>query len=163
MNEPTSHSHHHGFLRQAIRLAKEKMRDNEGGPFGAIIVRGDEVIGRGWNRVTSTNDPTAHAEIVAIRDACAHLGIFSLKGCEIYCSCEPCPMCLSAILWARIERIHYAATSADAAAAGFDDSAIAEELRRPIEERTINMLAALRDEAAGAFTEWLSKEDRVDY
>jgi len=102
------------FLREAIRLSIEKMEANEGGPFGAVVVRNGEIIGRGWNQVTSTNDPTAHAEVVAIRDACSHLKTFSLAGCEIYSSCEPCPLCLAAIYWSRLDAIYYAATCDDA-------------------------------------------------
>src|SRR5476649_2015775 len=110
------------FMREAIRLALSKMRGNHGGPFGAVVVREGVIVGRGWNRVTSTNDPTAHAEVVAIRDACSRLKSFSLAGCEIYTSCEPCPLCLAAIYWSRLGGIYYAATCGDAAAAGFDDA-----------------------------------------
>jgi len=109
------------FLREAIRLSLEKMEAGDGGPFGAVVVQNGRIVVRGWNRVTSTNDPTAHAEIVAIRDACANLNTFSLAGCQIYTSCEPCPMCFAAIYWSRLERIYYAATGQDAEAAGFDD------------------------------------------
>lgn len=151
------------FLREAIRLSFEKMHANEGGPFGAIIVRGDEIVGRGWNRVTSTNDPTAHAEIVAIRDACSRLKNFCLTGCEIYSSCEPCPLCLAAIYWARLDRVYYAATCADAAAAGFDDQNFYRELTLPMTERSIPMMQSLRDEALAALTAWIKKEDRVQY
>src|SRR5262245_29961376 len=124
------------FLREAIRLSIDKMQANEGGPFGAVIVRDGQIIGRGWNRVTSTNDPTAHAEIVAIRDACSRLKTFSLAGCEIYSSCEPCPLCLAAIFWARLDRIFYAATCEDAAAAGFDDGILYRELALPVANRS---------------------------
>jgi tRNA(Arg) A34 adenosine deaminase TadA len=151
------------FLREAIRLSVEKMQANEGGPFGAVVVRGQEVIGRGWNRVTSTNDPTAHAEVVAIRDACAGLGTFSLAGCAIYCSCEPCPLCLAAIYWARLDRIYYAASRDDATAVGFDDAHFYAEIARPAAERSIPAEQALRDEACVALREWLNKEDRVRY
>ena len=119
------------FLREAIRLSLEKMEAGEGGPFGAVVVQNGEVVGRGWNRVTSTNDPTAHAEILAIRDACRRLETFSLAGCEIYSSCEPCPMCFAAIYWARLERIYYAATCKDATAAGFDDTPLYEQFTLP--------------------------------
>src|SRR5690606_30414999 len=118
------------FLRAAISLSLEKMQANEGGPFGAVIVRDGEIIGRGWNRVIATNDPTAHAELVAIRDACSQVKTFSLAGCELYTSCEPCPMCLAAILWARLDCVHYAATADDAAAAGFDDQHLYNEIRK---------------------------------
>jgi guanine deaminase len=151
------------FLREAIRLSIEKMEANEGGPFGAVIVRDGQVIGRGWNRVTSTNDPTAHAEIVAIRDACSRLKTFSLTGCAIYSSCEPCPLCLAAIYWSRLDGISYAATCADAAAAGFDDQSFYRELAKPAGDRSIPTEQALRDEACVAFKAWMKKEDRVEY
>ena len=139
------------------------MGAGEGGPFCAVVVRDGQIIGRGWNRVTSTNDPTAHAEVVAIRDACAHLQTFSLAGCEIYASCEPCPLCLAAIYWSRLGRIYYAATCADAAAAGFDDQALYRELALPAADRSIPMEQALREEAGVAFASWLAKEDRTRY
>ena len=151
------------FLREAIRLSLEKMEAGEGGPFGAVVVRGGQIVGRGWNRVTSANDPTAHAEIVAIREACARLNTFSLAGCEIYTSCEPCPMCLAAIYWARLERIYYAATCQDAAAAGFDDGNFYRELTAPPGSRSIPMVQDLRQEACEAFRTWLGKADRVAY
>lgn len=151
------------FLREAIRLSIEKMEANEGGPFGAVIVREGQIIGRGWNRVTSTNDPTAHAEVVAIRDACAHLQTFSLAGCEIYASCEPCPLCLAAIYWSRLDRVYYAATRDDAAAAGFDDRSFYREFAKPAGERSIPMEQALRDEACVALQAWRKKEDRIRY
>lgn len=151
------------FLREAIRLSFEKMAANEGGPFGAVVVRDQRIIGRGWNRVLATNDPTAHAEVEAIRAACSHLQTFSLAGCEIYASCEPCPMCLSAIYWARLDRITYAASCDDAAAAGFDDGFIYRELAVPKSVRTIPMQQLLRDEASPAFAAWLQKKDRIPY
>jgi tRNA(Arg) A34 adenosine deaminase TadA len=151
------------FLREAIRLSIEKMRANEGGPFGAVVVRDGQIIGRGWNRVTSTNDPTAHAEVVAIRAACAHLKTFRLAGCEIYCSCEPCPLCLAAIYWARLDRIYYAATCDDAAAAGFDDRTFYLELGKPAGARALPMEQALREEACAAFHAWVRKGDRIGY
>ncbi len=151
------------FLREAIRLSHEKMALNEGGPFGAVVVCDGEIVGSGWNRVTSTNDPTAHAEIVAIRDACARLKSFSLVGCEIYCSCEPCPLCLAAIYWARLKGIYYAATSEDAAEAGFDDQAFYRELAKPRSQRSISMIQGLRDEAKLAFQAWNAKNDRIAY
>ena len=151
------------FLREAIRLSKEKMEANEGGPFGAVIVRAGKIVGRGWNQVTSTNDPTAHAEVVAIRDACTHLKTFSLAGCEIYCSCEPCPLCLAAIYWARLDHIYFAATCDDAAAAGFDDRNFYRELTRPAGDRSIPIEQALRDEARAALEAWVKKADRVGY
>jgi tRNA(Arg) A34 adenosine deaminase TadA len=151
------------FLREAIRLSLEMMQANQGGPFGAVIVRDQQIIGRGWNQVTSTNDPTAHAEIVAIRDACRRLQTFSLAGCDIYTSCEPCPLCLAGIYWARLNRIYYAATCEDAAAAGFDDKHLYHELSLPPMQRAIPMVQALRDEACLALQAWLRKEDRIRY
>jgi len=151
------------FLREAIRLSLEKMEAGEGGPFGAVIVRNGEIVGRGWNRVTSTNDPTAHAEIAAIRDACSRLGTFSLAGCEIYSSCEPCPMCFAAIYWARLERIYYAATSKDATADGFDDSLLDQQFALPPGSRSIPMVQDLRQEACEVFDAWLQNPSRVAY
>ena len=151
------------FLREAIRFSIEKMEANEGGPFGAIVVRNSEIVGKGWNRVTSTNDPTAHAEIVAIRDACSRLKTFTLAGCEIYSSCEPCPLCLAAIYWSRLDRIYYAATCDDAAAAGFDDRHFYQEIKKPTAERAIPMQQALREEAVVALQAWMKKEDRIRY
>lgn len=151
------------FMREAIRLSIEKMEANEGGPFGAVVVRNGEIVGRGWNRVTSTNDPTAHAEVVAIRDACSRLMTFSLAGLEIYSSCEPCPLCLAAIYWSRLDRIYYAATCDDAAAAGFDDRQFYLELRKPAEERAISVQQALRDEALVALQAWIKKDNRISY
>src|SRR5262245_52971081 len=123
------------FLREAIRLSLHGMDANEGGPFGAVVVRDQQIVGRGWNRVTSTNDPTAHAEVVAIRDACAQLKTFSLAGCVLYSSCEPCPLCLAAIYWSRLDHVYYAATCADAAAAGFDDYLFYQELAKRADGR----------------------------
>lgn len=160
MRSPTSDSE---FMREAICLSVEKMDANEGGPFGAVIVREGKIIGRGWNRVTSANDPTAHAEVVAIRDACARLKSFCLTECEIFCSCEPCPMCLAAIYWSRLERIVFAATSEDAAAAGFDDRDFYQELAKPNGERSIPMHQCFRDEAQLAFQKWITKPDRLTY
>lgn len=151
------------FLREAIRLSVVGMERNEGGPFGAVVVRDGAIVGRGWNRVTSTNDPTAHAEIVALREACANLRTYALAGCEIYASCEPCPMCLAAIYWSRIDRAYYAATRDDAAAAGFDDRDIYREIARPLAERALPMEQALRDEACVALRAWTKKTDRLPY
>lgn len=155
--------HDEVFLRQAIRLSREQMLADEGGPFGAIVVRDGQILGRGWNRVTSTNDPTAHAEIVAIREACAELGTFHLAGATIYASCEPCPMCLCAILWARLDRIVYAASRDDAAAAGFDDKTFYDEMNRERADRAIPTEQALREEAMGAFRDWAEKAGRREY
>ena len=151
------------FLHEAIRLSMEKSQAGEGGPFGAVIVRNGTIVGRGWNRVTSANDPTAHAEITAIRDACRRLESFSLAGCEIFTSCEPCPMCLAAIYWARLDRVYYAATREDAAAVGFDDGRIYEELAMDIARRSLPMTQDLRDEACEALRAWQLKADRTPY
>lgn len=151
------------FLLEAIRLSIEKMEANEGGPFGALVVRDGEIVGRGWNQVTSANDPTAHAEVVAIREACASLKTFSLAGCEIYSSCEPCPLCLAAIYWSRMDRIYYAATSDDAASAGFDDRNFYREIMKPVAGRSIPMEQMMRDEALVALRRWVDKEDAVRY
>jgi len=150
------------FLTQALRLASESARSG-GGPFGAVIVRGGEVIATGSNQVTSTNDPTAHAEVVAIRAACQRLGNFRLDDCVLYASCEPCPMCLAAIYWARIPRVVFAATRADAAQAGFDDEAIYAELAKPLAERTVRMEHASPPDAGGPFQLWRANTQRVDY
>jgi guanine deaminase len=160
---------HSKYLREAIRLSTEKMQANEGGPFGAVVVRygqgneGGEIIARGWNRVTSTFDPTAHAEISAIREACGRLCTVSLAGCVIYTSCEPCPMCLAAIYWARLDRIYFAAGRADAAAAGFDDDLFYRELAKPLADRIVPMEQHLRTEAVAAFDAWRTKPDRIAY
>ncbi len=151
------------FMRHAIRLAEEMMRAGRGGPFGAVIVMDGRVIAEGCNKVTSDNDPTAHAEIVAIRAACAARGSFSLEGAEIYTSCEPCPMCLAAIYWARLKRVWYGNTRADAALIGFDDDHIYRQIPLPIEDRSIPMARLLPDEAAATFREWDAKADKVMY
>lgn len=152
-----------GFLAEAIRLSIEKMQAGAGGPFGAVIVRKGEVVSRGWNQVTSTNDPTAHAEMVAIREACRTLDTFWLGDCEIYCNCEPCPMCLAAIYWSGIPKLHYAATAADAATAGFADAYIYHELLSPPAARNLHMEQAMRVEALAAFKLWEEKPDKVEY
>jgi tRNA(Arg) A34 adenosine deaminase TadA len=151
------------FMREAIRLSIEMMRRGKGGPFGAIVVKEGRIVGRGCNRVTSSNDPTAHAEIVALRAACRRLKIFSLEGCELYTSCEPCPMCLSAIYWARVNRVFYANTRKDAARIEFDDDFIYTEVSRPISRRSLVMKQLLREEALTAFREWEAKADKVRY
>ena len=150
-------------MREAIRLSVEMMRQGKGGPFGALIVRDGQVIGRGWNQVTSTNDPTAHAEIVAIREACRETGSFLLPGCELYSSCEPCPMCLSAAYWVRLRRVYYAARRSDAAEAGFLDDMIYKELAREPDARSLPCAGLLREEALPAFQEWKAKPDKVPY
>lgn len=139
------------------------MREGAGGPFGAIIVKDGEVVAEGWNRVTSSNDPTAHAEVTAIRAACEALGTFSLKGCEIFTSCEPCPMCLAAIYWARLDRITFANSRQDAAAIGFDDALIYGEVSKPIEDRVIPTARLELPEAEAVFAEWREKADKVQY
>src|SRR5450432_447216 len=145
------------FMREAIRLSLSKMRGNHGGPFGAVVVRQGKIVGRGWNSVTSTNDPTAHAEISAIRAACEKSRTFRLDDCELYVSCEPCPMCLAAIYWARLTKIYYANTRKDAAKIRFDDDLIYREIARPITRRKIPMKQLLRDEAIKVFGEWKDK------
>lgn len=150
-------------MRQAIALSLKHMRANAGGPFGAVVVQDGKIIAEGFNRVTSTNDPTAHAEVVAIRRACEKLGTFQLTGCEIYTSCEPCPMCLAAIYWARPKAVYYANTKDDAAKIGFDDAYIYDELVKKHENRNIPMYPLLRDEALAAFLEWEQKPDKVRY
>src|SRR5882672_5009266 len=151
------------YMREALSLAESGMRSGRGGPFGCVVVRKGTVVGRGHNRVTSTNDPTAHAEVVAIRDACANLETFQLTECELYTSCEPCPMCLSAIYWARIPTVFYGNTRADAAAIGFDDDFIYQQVPLAPEKRTIAMKSLLRDETMAAFKEWATKTDKVRY
>jgi guanine deaminase len=151
------------FMREAIRLSVEMMRRGKGGPFGAIVVQGNKIVGRGCNQVTSGNDPTAHAEVVAIRAACQRLKTFQLDDCELYTSCEPCPMCLSAIYWARLKRVYYANTRKDAARIQFDDDFIYTEVSRPISKRSLKMKQLLRKEALAAFHEWEKKTDKVKY
>ncbi len=151
------------FLREAIRLARNGMTTGQGGPFGAVIVKDGQIVGRGCNQVTYTNDPTAHAEVVAIRDACRKLNTFQLPGCTLYASCEPCPMCLGAIYWARPARIVYGAFHSDAAGAGFDDQFIYDQLDKPREQRHIPMHQLLRNEANVVFQEWVDMEKRIAY
>ena len=150
------------LMREAIRLSEENIA-NGGGPFGAVIARGGEIIATGVNRVTASNDPTAHAEVSAIRRAAQQLGTFNLAGCEIFTSCEPCPMCLGAIYWARLDRVYYANTKADAKAAGFDDSFIYNELALPRDRRKLPSVPMMRNEAIKVFEEWTRKEDKVEY
>lgn len=151
------------FMRRAFELARNGMGSNAGGPFGCVIVKDGSVIGEGWNRVTSDNDPTAHAEVVAIRDACKNLSSFQLTGCRVYTSCEPCPMCLGALYWARPEAIFFAGTRQDAAFGGFDDDFIYKELDLPVSERTIPLTNLLADEGRELFVEWLDKSDKTAY
>jgi tRNA(Arg) A34 adenosine deaminase TadA len=151
------------FMREAIRLSLQNMRAGAGGPFGAVVVRDEKIVGRGWNQVTSTNDPTAHAEVMAIREACRNLNKFQLDDCELYASCEPCPMCLAAIYWARCRRVYFANTRQDAARIGFDDDFIYRQLAKPLLWRQLPMKQLLRGEAIKVFTEWRAKPDKVEY
>ena len=151
------------FMREAIRLSIEKMQAGHGGPFGAVVVKDGEIIARGFNQVTSTHDPTCHAEVDAIRKACAALGTFQLDGCDLYTSCEPCPMCLGTIYWVRPARVFYGNTKTDAAAIGFDDHFIYDEIGKPLEQRRIPMTELLRDEAAAGFLAWEQQESRTPY
>lgn len=151
------------FMRAAIALAEKNVAEGTGGPFGAVIVRDGQIIGEGTNRVTSANDPTAHAEVVAIRNACEKLGTYSLAGCEVYTSCEPCPMCLSAIYWARLDRIFYGNTKADAAEIDFDDAFLYTEIPKPITERTIPTQQMLHEESIRAFNAWAVSENKIPY
>jgi tRNA(Arg) A34 adenosine deaminase TadA len=151
------------FMREAIAQSLEGMRHGHGGPFGAVIVKDGTIIARGHNRVLTSNDPTAHAEVSVIRDACQQLQSFQLDGCELYTSCEPCPMCLGAIYWSRLDRVYYGNTKVDAAAAGFDDQFIYDELDVPMGDRQLPMKPFLREEAQSAFQEWIEKADKTPY
>lgn len=150
-------------MQRAIELAREGVQSGHGGPFGCVIVKYGKVVGEGFNRVTSSCDPTAHAEVVAIRNACKNLNDFQLTDCEIYTTCEPCPMCLGAIYWARPDRVYFAATREDAARVDFDDDFIYTEIAKPLSERSIEMIPLERESAISLFDEWLKKEDRIDY
>jgi guanine deaminase len=150
------------FMRRAIALALENIR-NGGGPFGAVVVKDGNVVAEGANRVTVNHDPTAHAEVVAIRAACAELDSFELKGCELYASCEPCPMCLGAIYWARLSRVYFAGTAEDAAAAGFDDAFIYREMAIPHEQRRLAMSGLLREDGKRVFRAWAAAPDKTTY
>lgn len=151
------------FLRRAIELARQNVEAGEGGPFAAVIVRDGKIVGEGVNTVTTTHDPTAHGEVNAIRAACAALGTFSLAGCELYTSCEPCPMCLAASYWARLDRIYYGSSAADAAKAGFDDAFLYEEFRKEQAERQMPVTQLLRDEAWAAFAAWIASSSKTAY
>ena len=151
------------FMEQAIALATANVVSGRGGPFGALIVRGEEVVATGVNLVTSSNDPTAHAEVTAIRNACAAIGTFQLAGCEIYTSCEPCPMCLAAIYWAHLDAIFFGNTQVHAAEAGFDDSFLYQEVRRSHEQRSIPITPLLSEQARASFDAWLSSPYRIHY
>src|SRR5215470_7523057 len=150
-------------MQRAIALSAEKMRAGLGGPFGAVIARAGHVIAEGHNQVTSLNDPTAHAEVVAIRAACRQLDSFNLQGCELYTSCEPCPMCLGAIYWARLDRVYYANTRDDAAAIGFDDDAIYREFAKTIQDRSVPFIHLPLPEGKRVFREWVDKPDKIPY
>lgn len=151
------------FMQEAIRLAIEGMQQGCGGPFGAVIVKNNEIVGRGYNQVLTSLDPTAHAEVVAIREACQKIGDFSLVNCEVYASCEPCPMCLGALYWSRIEKIYYGATQVDAQAIGFDDALFYREIIKLPTERQIPMYEFMRPHALVAFTQWEQKIDKIFY
>jgi tRNA(Arg) A34 adenosine deaminase TadA len=151
------------FLRRAISLATENVVSRRGGPFGAVIVRDSKIVGEGANTVTATNDPTAHGEVNAIRAAARALGTFTLAGCELYTSCEPCPMCLAAAYWARIDAIYYGASAADAARAGFDDAFLYEELRKDHDARSIPSAQLLGDQAWSSFKTWIESPNKIEY
>jgi len=150
-------------MEEAIKLSREAIAADHGGPFGAVVVKEGRIIGRGRNAVISKNDPTAHAEIVAIRDACASLGTFALDNCELYTSCEPCPMCLAAIYWARISKVFYANNHEDAKAAGFDDAFLYDEICLPLERRKVSMVRLMSNEAKAVLEEWNELSDKTEY
>ncbi len=150
-------------MARAIQLSIENVHSGRGGPFGAVVVKDGNIIAEGTNQVTSTQDPTAHAEILAIRAACAKLGVFGLHGCEIYTSCEPCPMCLGAIYWARLSRVYFANAAADASSIGFDDSLIYREIPLPLAQRAIPMSQMMREQALAAFQAWQEKPNKIVY
>lgn len=154
---------HESFMRRAIELARDGSENNLGGPFGCVIVKEARIVAEGCNKVTSANDPTAHAEIVAIREACRILDSFQLDGCTVYTSCEPCPMCLGAIYWARPSAVYFAATRDDAAAAGFDDQLFYDELDKPDDQRQLKLIQLLRSESQTVFQEWSAKADKIEY
>lgn len=163
MNKRFAEMEHEKFMRHAIDLSRENMNENKGGPFGAVVVKNGQIIGTGANNVTSINDPTAHAEIVAIRQACENIESYSLEGCEIYSSCEPCPMCLAAIYWSRIDKVYFANTHEDAAKIDFDDSFLYEQMQLTREQRSLPSEPLLRGEAIKVFEEWDEKEDKIPY
>ncbi|WP_179343668.1 nucleoside deaminase [Winogradskyella ursingii] len=151
------------YMKEAVNAALKGMGNNEGGPFGCVIVKDGKIVGRGNNRVTSTNDPTAHGEVMAIRDACKNLNSFQLDGCELYTSCEPCPMCLGAIYWARVDKVYFGSTQVDAAAIGFDDQFIYDEIPLPYSDRRIPFIQLAHDIAMEPFEKWSEKEDKTEY
>lgn len=154
---------HSRFMRMAVELATRNVEEERGGPFGAVIVRNGEVLAAAANRVTLDNDPTAHAEVVAIRNACRQLGAFQLEGCTVYTSCEPCPMCLAAIYWARVDAVYYSNTQQEAAVAGFDDSHIYEQLALPMQQRELRMIHLPDEKAIESFDKWQTSPAKVDY
>ncbi|RPD98860.1 nucleoside deaminase [Aureibaculum marinum] len=156
-------SDHEIFMKEAIQLAIDGMDANEGGPFGCVIVKDGKIIGRGNNKVTSTNDPTAHAEVTAIRDACKNLNSFQLEGCIIYTSCEPCPMCLGAIYWARPDKVYFGCNQKDAANIGFDDAFIYKEIELDYNKRSIPFQQVCQNKALNAFQKWVDKDDKTAY
>jgi guanine deaminase len=160
IDEPAQHAH---WMNEAIALARSGMRDHGGGPFGAVVVADGKIVGRGWNQVTRFLDPTAHAEITAIRDACRTLQRFELRGCVLYTSCEPCPMCLSAIYWARLDRIYYASTRHDAARIGFDDDFIYQQIPLELAARSLPMIQLPTDAATDLFSDWSANPDKILY
>jgi len=151
------------FMARAIQLSLDNVLSGQGGPFGAVVVKNGSIVAEGVNRVTATSDPTAHAEVVAIREACAKLGVFLLKDCEIYTSCEPCPMCLGAIYWAHLSRIYFGNVAADASKIGFDDSFIYDQFARPLSQRSIPMVQMMRERALTAFRAWQEKPNKIVY
>jgi tRNA(Arg) A34 adenosine deaminase TadA len=151
------------FMQEAIHLSEQAVLNNEGGPFGCVIVKNDVIIGRGYNKVTSTNDPTAHAEIVAIRDACKNIGNFLLEGCEVYTSCEPCPMCLGAIYWSKPKNIYFANTRKDADSIGFSDNFIYQEINKELADRKIPIYALSNESAIKVFNDWALLENKILY
>jgi guanine deaminase len=151
------------FMSRAIQISIENVQSGRGGPFGAVIVKDGQIVAEGVNRVTLTNDPTAHAEVVAIREACAKLGAFLLEDCEIYTSCEPCPMCLGAIYWAHLGRIYFGNSAADAREIGFDDSFIYNEFAKPLSQRSIPMVQMMHDQALAGFRAWQERTDKIPY
>jgi guanine deaminase len=151
------------FMARAIQLSIDNVVSAHGGPFGAVVVKDGKIVAEAANQVTATNDPTAHAEMAAIREACRKLGVFDLEGCEIYTSCEPCPMCMGAIYWARLSRVYYASVSSDAAQAGFDDSMIYRELAQPLSERKIPMIQMMREQGLEAFRMWKNSSRKIEY
>jgi guanine deaminase len=161
--DSASELHDLRFVKMAIELSEQHSRARDGGPFGAVVVRNNEIIATGWNQVPSANDPTAHAEIVAIRGAAAHVRSFQLRGCVLYASCEPCPMCLAAVYWARIDRVVFAATRQDSAAAGFDDAELYSQLALPMAERKLPMRQLLRDQARDVLEQWQRMPDKIAY